>query len=53
MSSVEQEVVGKHLSSSSEQLHLSLLSTSVFERSLAVAVNIELSKYMKYYSTHK
>jgi len=50
MSSVEQKVVGKHLSSSSEQLHL---STLVFEISLAVAVNIELNNHMKYNSTHK
>jgi len=47
MSSVEQKVVGKQLSNSFQQLH------SVFERPLAVAVNIELSNYMKYNSTHK
>jgi hypothetical protein len=47
MSSVEQKVVGKQLSNSFQQLHLSWLSTLVFEISLAVAVNIELNNYMK------
>jgi len=47
MSSVEQKVVGKQLSNSFQQLH------SVFEKPLAVTVNIELSNYLKYNSTHK